>query len=936
MVRSTRAVTTQRINSSSFLRNRNVVTIPIRDLVTINKNIVKIKSLVKTSSLLSSRQYQRERILREGSYYNQRERELEANRSTTPKYFEDRKIDINKPKFFDTIENYFVSILFGMIGMKLVSQINKLPAIVSGIGNAIDFASSLFVGLFDGLATFVEKGYEAYDFTRKLVKSIGGENTAKLFDGFNSALGNIVTAAIASAFALADIGRQSGGGGFGGESPTPRRGFDVTGRRVNIDIQRRYLARFGEQQFERRFGGKALRRILETGAEKTIERGFLRAAVSKIPFIGALLDFGISVALGESPGRAAFRAIGASILGAVGGAILGAIGTAGGPLALVGAALGSIAGSALGDVIGGALYDMFFGGKTPKTPNNPAGVKAATGGQISITRGGKPLGGRASKPLGKPKVTRSLKVQPTKLKPGQSVGGEEKIKKLFPDTGSDKKSVNPYEYITSSYSKISTAPGLGGILALGLKAQVGEKPSDIDYQNAAEGLLAWNQRTFSTGVTRFANGGEVLNGSFADNSDAKQIIARSLKDSLFSMFDNMFTLLKKQLGLKEIEHKGKKEEQPSQTGGEYTGLPAQAKEIYDYLVSKGMNPNAAMGILLNAQRESALNYSDFHIDVNNVPVGGLLQWNGGRFTALEKAVPDWKTNWKGQIDYIFREAGQTDLVRTYMSTQFNTALDAANWWMEKWERPADPAADRIKHQRIYEQWVSGGLTQAQSGQFQFDGSLGAVPGNLSEAQSLASTFGLQLTSHYRRGDPGYHGQGRAMDFSNGINTPQQMAFAREMIKRYGRSLKQLIYTPLGFGISDGAVVPLSYWGEATNRRHYNHVHVAFAKGGRVRKPMYALIGEKGPEFIFDADTTSSIDRAAPGLLELLNAAKTKKEIDSILSSYASYEDGAEQIVVITQDPEVVPVPIPVQSGFGGMSFTTHNSSDSYDALSHGH
>jgi hypothetical protein len=108
--------------------------------------------------------------------------------------------------------------------------------------------------------------------------------------------------------------------------------------------------------------------------------------------------------------------------------------------------------------------------------------------------------------------------------------------------------------------------------------------------------------------------------------------------------------------------------------------------------------------------------------------------------------------------------------------------------------------------------------------------MGGAPGNLGGAQALASQFGLQLTSWVRPGDPGMHGAGRAMDFSNGVNTPQQMAFAQAMISQYGSSLAELIYTPLGFGIKNGMPVPLSFWGAKTNAGHYDHVHVAFANG----------------------------------------------------------------------------------------------------------
>jgi hypothetical protein len=110
------------------------------------------------------------------------------------------------------------------------------------------------------------------------------------------------------------------------------------------------------------------------------------------------------------------------------------------------------------------------------------------------------------------------------------------------------------------------------------------------------------------------------------------------------------------------------------------------------------------------------------------------------------------------------------------------------------------------------------------------GPMGTATGNLGQAQNLASQMGLGLTSHFRAGDPGYHGLGRAMDFSNGVGTREELAFAHAMISKYGSTIKELIHTPLGFGIKNGVKVPLSYWGERVNAMHYNHVHVAFADG----------------------------------------------------------------------------------------------------------
>jgi hypothetical protein len=52
-----------------------------------------------------------------------------------------------------------------------------------------------------------------------------------------------------------------------------------------------------------------------------------------------------------------------------------------------------------------------------------------------------------------------------------------------------------------------------------------------------------------------------------------------------------------------------------------------------------------------------------------------------------------------------------------------------------------------------------------------------------------------------------------------------MQFAQAMASDYGSSLKELIYTPLGFSIKDGQIVPPYAQGS-----HYNHVHVAYATG----------------------------------------------------------------------------------------------------------
>jgi len=125
--------------------------------------------------------------------------------------------------------------------------------------------------------------------------------------------------------------------------------------------------------------------------------------------------------------------------------------------------------------------------------------------------------------------------------------------------------------------------------------------------------------------------------------------------------------------------------------------------------------------------------------------------------------------------------------------------------------------------------ILGAIKAASAaGGFGGGGPLGGASGSLQAADAMAKSMGLTMTSYKRSGPPGasYHNVGRAMDFSNSTGpTPQMMQFAQAMAAKYGSSMAELIYTPLGYGIKNGKKVA-PYAAAA----HYNHVHVAFAKG----------------------------------------------------------------------------------------------------------
>ena len=107
------------------------------------------------------------------------------------------------------------------------------------------------------------------------------------------------------------------------------------------------------------------------------------------------------------------------------------------------------------------------------------------------------------------------------------------------------------------------------------------------------------------------------------------------------------------------------------------------KQAYDYMLSQGVSDIKAKGLLANIRGES-----NFQVGVigDSGESGGLFQMHGPRFTKMQENVPNWKTDWQGQI----RHALQDDTAPQYLSPnmQFDSGTEAADWVLNNYERPA--------------------------------------------------------------------------------------------------------------------------------------------------------------------------------------------------------------------------------------------------------
>jgi murein DD-endopeptidase MepM/ murein hydrolase activator NlpD len=214
------------------------------------------------------------------------------------------------------------------------------------------------------------------------------------------------------------------------------------------------------------------------------------------------------------------------------------------------------------------------------------------------------------------------------------------------------------------------------------------------------------------------------------------------------------------------------------------GGTVSPQTVFSYIKQKGVPENHALGIVAGIDGESS-----FQVGVqekgNSKQGVGLFQYTDpSRKGPFLKTVPDYKNNWKGQVDYAIDKDPNTGI---YLSRQFSTPEAAAEWWLVNWERPRKDLRDgrRTKYKSFIKSFKPGA---AQSGESQI-ASQSPAPAQLAsqtQSQSQISQSSQALTPE-RTGptvivaqNPSSMGQ-RMMSYggggSSGGGSPQISEFA---------------------------------------------------------------------------------------------------------------------------------------------------------------
>jgi hypothetical protein len=889
--------------------------------------------------------------------------------------------------FLDWVKNFIGNIILGYFAVRLVDHLPKIIPIVKFLGKATDFVLGVGGKLLDGLVTFIDWGYKAYDATRGFIKNLFGNDGVKQFDQLSSSLNQFLNLAIIAGMAVAGSGGFGGGKGRGaGIRPSPGTGGKpkVTtgggGRAGGIDLKNPLRQR---PAITSGSGGKPRlmlpgSKITGSGAKGVLSsvRPFLKRI--PLPVVGALIDFGLSVALGENPGRAAFRAIGAGLLGAVGAA-------AGTVVPVAGNFIGGLIGGVAGDAIGGVLYDFFFGSGMPSGKGKT--VKKAGGG---ATRSGRPQRGVKRTISRKSKYRRRLTPQkPGDVEansPGADVGGEDKLFGLFPNPFKMfQKAVdvmNPFKVIQKAGQNLGDSDYFGPILAITSKILLGQKPTQQDYKNVGLGINMLVAKgivdgKLKGGLAAFAEGGFVdpkTLDAIAQGGDISDWVAKSFKDSTETNAQKTLREIQENLKLKPGGAGPDKSDPTKQVdeGDVMGGTGGQWGPLLDLIASvesgnsyEALNPSTTL--------PGATKMTISRVAVEAEKIGRSKGGTGavGRYQQLpwylvsraraaglnpdkDLFSPKNQDLIASKVNIEQNRSGRRWLSGEISDEQFMQGLSQefaaipnaqGKFYYGGQKSSMTPARVKVALGKVR----SGGYSQKELSQFE---NVKMGKGYGSGGQKIAGDLGdfmkankskVPVTGSIHRhprhppwSKSGHsvgslHYQGRAIDLGgwapsnkNSGGRDEQAPVIKSILdwnKRNGYSPVQLIhhspkYKNIGSYQSD----------------HNDHVHVAYEKGGMtLGGPHIAMLGEKGKEFVIDADSTAAIEQTFPGFLGAINTAKYDQAIN-VLRNFASYESGSEQIVIVP-NTQIVAGSGDAYEGGGGLIISSNESeSDPFDSL----
>jgi hypothetical protein len=923
----------------------------IKDIEGIKVNVIKIENILKGTLAVEKKSLDEKKRQESGKRREKQEEKLE-----TKPQAEKGKIktpEVPRMGFLDWVKNFIGNVILGYFAVRMLDYLPKLIPIVKFLGSATDFVINTGGKLLDGLITFVDWGYKAIDATSGFIKKIGGAGAVDNFGKFLGLIDNalFLTTTIAGAMAVEALTSDSGGPG------------DV----VSDQITKRVFQKGAQQAATSATGqaGAAQAGGLGAGAVAGIVAGagLLASALGEGAFqLRKIASDPIKRKEDEFSKLSWFDPRKYFV-----GAQLGGMKMLLGPLAAIGVML-DIVGAPFRYAIELLRYPFLSEEDKKKQAYNLAkfdariredfrkGLNILTLGFAFKEKGsfGNIYGNKGAQKemMGKMAgggITRGGKAQTGARR---TIGGDKKKGKykraLARKPSKTQFKGDPKDPLVKTGQELDKTKYFGPVLAVSTKLEAKEEPTQKDYDNVGLGLNLLIAKGLEEGqlkgglVAAFAEGG-MVDDEFLEAAEKGVDVSSWITKTFRTAFE---TNAQKTLRLIR-ERKEKKEGAAGVPGAETPGSP-------DMINIQGGDVDFWTLVAVASREDGEPQaWADVAQSIYNRLASGA--YTGKTIKDLILGQMQYEPTWK------FPKPGVTGKPNPewYAIKDAASAGIAAGQSEGAMKKVAaailDPTLQKNAREFIQGRTdfrgysVSGGV-QRKPGDNYYGwynnyraNKVGSIPNFGATATSTGVGPGgesyTQLTNNpdAKRGSKLAGELGRFLDkkglgvWGSGVHqhpehppwqpesghSPGSLHYASKGsraidIGGYGRSRGYNDQDQILAGIAEfnkmKGVKPVQLLKDGYPG-HDNHVHVAYALGGRVRKPTYAIVGDKGPEFIFDADTTAGLDRLAPGILEKLNVAKTKPQLASVLQSYATYEHPYGETQVIE-----VPVEVPVSMG----------------------
>lgn len=227
-------------------------------------------------------------------------------------------------------------------------------------------------------------------------------------------------------------------------------------------------------------------------------------------------------------------------------------------------------------------------------------------------------------------------------------------------------------------------------------------------------------------------------------------------------------------------------------------------QVWNYWAAKGLPPHQIAGIMGNIQAESAFRPGVDTGDGGNA--WGLAQWNDRRNAMVNYVGPDWRTDVKGQMDFMNHEF-QTTEASSWARLRSSTDVRSATAAMAGYERP------------------SGYSVANPEGSHNWSGRLDAANANLTKFSSTTATatkdVGSFSDSAVKAGSSLTDSLGKLSTSVPAVSTP---AVAPAATTASGGGIFSSLF---------GGIFKLFGFADGTD----------FSPGG------WAMVGERGPELV---------------------------------------------------------------------------------------